>query len=133
MERLSDETLDSAINVYEYTVQILDKSKDENYCTALDKVTIKFLQELKEYRMLEEKGLIVKMPYPIHTKKLYFCDKENGEIVELNLDTFETNKLKYSDELIYIIDGYEFSFSDFGKIVFLSKYEAEQALKRLES
>lgn len=64
MERLNNETLKSAISVYETTVKAIEEHgiDDPDYCPALDKSTLSFLKELKEYREAE------KPVKPIHTR-----------------------------------------------------------------
>ena len=61
MERLPIEVLDNSISVYKTTLEAFE-GKDTDYCPSLDRVTVQFLEELKEYRRLEEQGLIVKIP-----------------------------------------------------------------------
>ena len=64
MERLTNETLDNAIDVYETTLAVCDNGllADEDYNPMLDRCTLSFLKELKEYRKMEEQGLILKLP-----------------------------------------------------------------------
>ena len=60
MERLPTKTLENAIKVYETTLKIM--GDDYEYCNGvLDKVTVGFLKELKEYRDTEEQGLLVRV------------------------------------------------------------------------
>lgn len=92
--------------------------------------------KLKDYEDLEEQGRLVKLPckvgdtlYSALGEKVlksevisvkYHCEAENHgvfirERIIIDTDDFET----------------EINFSDIGKTVFLTKEEAEQALKRM--
>lgn len=64
MERLSNKTLENAINVYETTIKACEgyEYDDDAYNPILDKVIVEFLKELQEYRSLEEQGLLLKLP-----------------------------------------------------------------------
>lgn len=48
--RLPDETLENAINVYKNTVEACKNVEEEDYCPTLDIVTIRLLEELQQYR-----------------------------------------------------------------------------------
>ena len=50
MNRLPMETLKNAIGVYKNTLAVCKELADEDYSPALDKATLSFLEELKEYR-----------------------------------------------------------------------------------
>ena len=60
MDRLSNEVLEKAIGVYKTTIEAVKDINDEDYCSALDKATLSFLEELKAYRDAEEKGLLAR-------------------------------------------------------------------------
>ena len=61
MSRLTNETLENAIKTYKTVVEACDGVGDDDYCPILDKVTVRLLEELKEYRKLEEQGLLLKL------------------------------------------------------------------------
>ena len=48
MDRMPNETLQNAIDVYKTSIKVIEESGDTDYCNALDKVTVNFLKELKE-------------------------------------------------------------------------------------
>ena len=50
MNRLPMESLNNAIGVYKTTLAVCSELADEDYSPALDKATLSFLEELKEYR-----------------------------------------------------------------------------------
>ena len=102
-------------------------------CAGEHEQLAEWLEELKEYRDLEEQGLLLKLPYNIaNCGKIYFVDENDLEIYELLADKIEIYKMMISEKFVYTIDSFEFFYEDFGKIVFLTKEEAEKALKRLE-
>lgn len=102
------------------------------------------LQELKEYRGLEEQGLLLKLPCPIGTRvykirEVYECDFNYNS--ELCPKVFE---LEYEDEFFcehyrfsrYGLSKVEFNFDMLDEVnitIFLTKEEAEKALERLRS
>lgn len=51
-ERLPNETLENAIGVYETVVEATKDVDDEDYSPVFDKVTIRFLKELQQYRAI---------------------------------------------------------------------------------
>lgn len=99
-------------------------------------------EKLKEYEDAEEDGLLLRLPCRVGDT-LYMpweydermgvavmavykiCINEHGFFVETDLDSDDDGFL---EEYNY---G-EFSFSDFGKTVFLTKAEAEQALAKMK-
>ena len=100
-------------------------------------LTTRILQELKEYRDLEEQGLLLKLPCKIGDTVYQLINSHIYEykVIGICFDIFQ-NKWMY--EVAYQI-GLEWfktmcDFDAFGKskTVFLTKEEAEKALKRLE-
>lgn len=88
---------------------------------------------LREYKELEEQGLLLKLPYNIANHGIvYFVDEKDLEIYQLRSNKIEISKMMISNEFYYTIDSFDFSYEDFGKTVFLTREEAEQELKRLE-
>ena len=88
--------------------------------------------ELKLYKDAEEQGLLLRLPYPLGTKKLYWACEYDCEIYTLDALNLSPRKNDISGTTIYIIDDYEFGEDDFGKILFLTKEEAEQALAKMD-
>ena len=74
-------TLDEAI---QHAKEVANKEKcnllkvGDDYiyseCAMEHEQLAQWLEELKEYKELEEKGLLLKLPYPLGTKKLYLID-----------------------------------------------------------
>ena len=98
-----------------------------------------WLEELKEYKQLEEQGLLLKLPCKVGDI-IYEVD----EAILLD-DVIEPIKCKVTYILlkteihidVEVIEGhgigstYTFKVEDFGKTVFLTKEEAEEKLKEL--
>ena len=89
-----------------------------------------WLNELKQYKDLEEQGLLLRLPCPIGTtvyNTTWWDDVT--EKVKVNGKTFyrTVHKHKVSKSTFSLLDIY-----DFGKTVFLTKKEAEQKLKEME-
>ena len=64
MERLPMETLESIIGIQKTTLEAFEKhgSEDSDYCPAYDKAVFMLLEELKQYRIAEEQGLLLRLP-----------------------------------------------------------------------
>ena len=90
-----------------------------------------YLEELKRYRDLEEQGLLLRLPCPIGTTvyNTTWWDYVE-EKVKVDGKTFyrTVHKHKVSKSIFSLLD-----VKDFGKTVFLTKAEAEQKLKEIES
>lgn len=94
----------------------------------------KVLARLGEYENAEEWGLLVRLPYdPLNHDVIYYVDEDESEIYRLTADCIEISKMMISKRFVLTIDGFDFFLEDFGKIVFLTREEAEQALKERES
>ena len=90
-----------------------------------------WLNELKQYKDLEEQGLLLRLPCPIGTtvyNTTWWDDVT--EKVDVDGKTFYRTvpKHKVSKSTFSLVDIY-----DFGKTVFLTQAEAEQKLKEMES
>ena len=90
-----------------------------------------YLEELKRYRDLEEQGLLLRLPCPIGTtvyNTTWWDDVQ--EKVKVDGKTFyrTVHKHKVSKSTFSLLD-----VKDFGKTVFLTKAEAEQKIKEIES
>ena len=89
------------------------------------------VERLAEYEDLEEQGLLLRLPCPIGTivyNTTWWDDIT--EKVDVDGKTFyrTVHKHKVSKSTFSLVDIY-----DFGKTVFLTKSEAEQKLKEMES
>lgn len=137
MERLTARNnfvLDNAINAYEHTAD-----------SALDRATLDFLKELREYRKSEEQGLLLRLPckegstvYVIKSRYTE-CTREQQEFDEYSCQGCEwldcdSHKEYYIHTNKSVTLEWILRYSkDIGKTVFLATEEAEQALKRMES
>ena len=88
-------------------------------------------EKLADYEDAEEQGLLLRLPLPIGTtvyKTTWWDDVQ--EKVKVDGKTFyrTVHKHKVSKSTFSLLDIY-----DFGKTVFLTKAEAEQKLKEMES
>lgn len=94
--------------------------------------TKRIIERLTEYEDLEEKGLMARLPVPIGTT-VYEFEPLNKTVKECTARTI----IKYTmyDDSIWFnfADGYMKDIKDFGKTVFLTREEAEQKLKEMES
>jgi hypothetical protein len=114
-----------------------DISAATSICTTSGELMI-LLEELQRYRDLQKKGLsskascLVKLPYPLGTKNLYFVDGTDEEIYILDSEKIELQLEPKSRTILYTIDCFDFYAEDFGKTVFLEKPDAEQALAKLK-
>lgn len=98
-------------------------------CAEEHEQLAKWLEQLKEYQQLEEQGLLTRLPYPLGTKYIYFVDEEDMGVYELDAEKIEVSMMPISKKVLYTIDCFEILFEDFGKIVFLTREEAEAKLK----
>ena len=154
MERLTiDEAIEHAKEVAQekYNEGFLCHANpnDENLdgcikCAKEHEQLAEWLEELKEYKRLEEQGLLLKLPCKVGDTVYYISEKieKQGKkkvsvpIVDKGIVdniTFGSTMIPQitvcNNENIWItFDGVE----DFGKTVFLTQAEAEEALKRME-
>ena len=96
-----------------------------------DYPTRRIIERLAEYEDLEEQGLLLRLPCPIGTtvyNTTWWDDVT--EKVDVDGKTFyrTVHKHKVSKSTFSLIHIY-----DFGKTVFLTRAEAEQKLKEMES
>ena len=127
----------------------LDYSINEDFCKETMKMMREFIghashrldceesrvknlkKKLKEYEDLEEQGLLLRLPCKVGTtvdNTTWWDDVT--EKVKVGGKTFyrTVHKHKVSKSTFSLLDIY-----DFGKTVFLTKEEAEQKLKEMES
>ena len=96
-----------------------------------DYPTRRIIEKLAEYEDLEKRGLLLRLPCSIGTtvyNTTWWDDVQ--EKVKVDGKTFyrTVHKHKVSKSTFSLLDIY-----DFGKTVFLTKAEAEQKLKEMES
>ena len=95
-----------------------------------------YIEQLKEYEDLEEQGLLLRLScnvgdtvYCIEDKKIWDCIVDKVTISRTNGVWFEVKTPKSMPD----ISAIEYTENAFGKTVFLTKSEAEQKLKEMES
>ena len=93
-------------------------------------------ERLKEYEDLEEQGLLLRLScnvgdtvYCIEDKKIWDCIVDKVTISRINGVWIEVKAPKSMPD----ISAIEYTENAFGKTVFLTKSEAEQKLKEMES
>lgn len=126
MERLearNNFVLDNAINAYEHTAD-----------SALDRCTLDFLKELRDYRDAEEQGLLLRFPCKVGSTLYQPISNRINEYKVIGL-FFDITRNEWMYEVAYQI-GLEWykttcDFDNINKTVFLTKEEAEQALKQM--
>ena len=90
------------------------------------------LNRLAEYEDLEEQGLLLRLPVPIGTT-VYEFEPLNKTVKEYTARTIVKYTV-YDDSIWFnFADGYMKNIEDFGETVFLTREEAEQKLKEMES
>ena len=87
--------------------------------------TIKALEEVREYRKLEEQGLLIRLPCKVGDT-VYEASHFWNSVIERNVAFVVICK-----NSIYVKNGCGDSF-EFGEEVFLTKEEAEAALERMK-
>lgn len=81
------------------------------------------LRELKEYKDLEEQGLLLKLPYPVGTA-IYFTFANQG-VVRDRIRRWQTN----NKGLLFCSKGSTYTVDAIGKVMFLTKEEAERKME----
>ena len=89
-------------------------------------------EKLKRDEDAEEQGLRLRLPYPLGTEYIYFVDEKDMDVYELDAKKIEVSMMPISKKVLYTVDCFEILFEDFGKIVFLTREEAEAKLKEME-
>ena len=124
MERLELKTIENIINTHKTVVEAFENSKikDEDYCSTLDKCIIRGMEELKQYRIAEEQGLLLRLPCKVGDTvyKLWYANNIPYKVQAVTLRTLYGIVAMMED-------------GTFGKTVFLTKEEAEEALLRMEN
>ena len=102
----------------------------------------KLYKHLAEYEDLEEQGLLLKLPCKVGTTvyvidTIYECDNDYMDCIMEFPDRYQCErgfKCEYEHEkLVVRPESFDFKMlNNFNKTVFLTKEEAEKALKRLE-
>lgn len=113
--------------LYDFSNEIVSECKEHS-----DRVKLA-VKKLAEYEDLEEQGLLVKLPCKVgDTVYPIYYDYETDAYAIGKYIIYEIGI--FSNEICFKREGKPaFKYSDFGKYVFLTKEEAEQALKDMES
>ena len=144
--RKSDIEADDCLKCDEYCDMVVKECKDTDY--PCDKCAIqKAFDKLAEYEDLEEQGLLLKLPCKIGDTVYQIPSKANYDLNVLH-GYYEHNRVYHQKVSKIVLDGeYWYLECDkdreygtgricldrfFGETWFLTKEEAEQALKRLE-
>lgn len=92
------------------------------FCTSVPQKYCDMAKELKEYKDLEEQGKLLKLPCAVgDTVYTIYSDEDGSFIEEPKVEEVSTHRVW--------IDSRYFDYDDFGKTVFLTREEAEAALK----
>ena len=119
MSRLTNKKLDMLIDLHQD--KYLENIIDYNVSLAV--------KELKEYRDLEEQGLLLKLPCKVGDKA-YYVNK--GHIDEVEIDSFVLNINLFVNVSYYIgCERFGKTLTPY-KTLFFTKEEAEQELKEME-
>ena len=90
------------------------------------------LKKLQEYEDAEEQGLLLRFPVPIGTTVYKFEPLAKG--TKRYIETTVTRYEIFGDSIWFTFaNGLGRNIEDFGKYVFITKAEAEQKLKEMES
>lgn len=109
-------------------ITITQLAKDGRY-KALEEIA----ERLANREQAEEQGFLLRLPYPLETEYIYFVDEKDMDVYELDAKKIEVSMMPISKKILYTVDYIEILFEDFGKIVFLTREEAEAKLKEMES
>ena len=105
------------------------RTEDWENCKTIDDV----IEKLAEYEDLEEQGKLIKLPCKVGDI-VYKVNKASKKVSQHRVIKFEIEKedLYYTMQIWF--ENYNFCFlNHFGETVFLTKSEAEQKLKKMES
>lgn len=100
----------------------------------VDRLYVKKYKELTEYQHLEEQGKLLRLPCAVGDKLFVINKNRNNLITEENVYDVQYRGEKYEkgQRFFMNIGALAYFEMDFGKTVFLTKEEAEAALKGLE-
>ena len=123
MDRLIDRQMDNIEKAYE---SIPMGGKLEFSKSAIESI-YQVLKELKEYKDLEDNGLLIKLPYPIGTPLFIPCKKQG--VKQDYIRRWQTN----NKGLMFCSNGSFYVVDAIGKTVFLTREEAELKLKEIQN
>ena len=123
MDRLIDRQMDNIEKAYE---SIPMGGKLEFSKSAIEGL-YQVLKELKEYKDLEDNGLLIKLPHPIGTPLFIPCKKQG--VKQDHIRRWQTN----NKGLMFCSNGSFYVVDAIGKTVFLTREEAELKLKEIQN
>lgn len=123
MERLIDRQMDNIEKAYE---SIPMGGKLEFSKSAIESI-YQVLKELKEYKDLEDNGLLIKLPHSIGTPLFIPCKKQG--VKQDHIRRWQTN----NKGLMFCSNGSFYVVDAIGKSVFLTREEAELKLKEIQN
>lgn len=131
MNRLTKRTICGTANLaYPESCYFKSGAKDQIAVSAYRQQAI---ERLAEYEDMEEQGLLVRLPCKARDMVWIKGDKFPAEIEEIRItdDGIYFSYVEYDRgyEETEVWDNDEFTLSDFGKTVFLTRKEAEKALE----
>ena len=121
MDRLIDRQMDNIEKAYD---NIPMGGKLEFSKSAIESI-YQVLKELKEYKDLEDNGLLIKLPHPIGTPLFIPCKKQG--VKQDHIRRWQTN----NKGLMFCSNGSFYVVDAIGKTVFLTREEAELKLKEM--
>lgn len=95
--------------------------------TKLEKVTIQLLEELKQYRDLEEQGLLFRLPCKVGDTVYRLVPKTYRKISQIKIVRFVVDENGFG---FIGHGGLYHSCKEIGKTVFLTQSEAEEELEK---
>ncbi len=143
MERLTEKFKDESYCISDIRVIRKETFYEDMECShGYDLYIGKAIDKLAEYENLEEQGKLLKLPVAVGDAVYHLCTFENGEseIIEMKVGCVEPcGSIRQHKGVCEIWNVYAetdctkayFRFSDFNKTVFLTREEAEAALKEL--
>lgn len=130
MERLELKTIENIIKTHRTVVEVLENEEiDDDYDLSLDKCIIRGMEELKQYRIAEEQGLLLRLPCKVGDtvySVISFNNCNKGKCTD------ETRKFCYGCENLkreYFVREVNFQISmieTIGETVFLTREQAEK-------
>lgn len=94
--------------------------------------------KLREYEIAEEQGLLLRLPCKVgdNVYKIWSCGKNGKSVAEFRISHIDIDDLQNIEFAFISTKNISTSYwfckiGDFGKTVFLTKEEAEQALKQM--
>ncbi len=115
------------------TLKELKELKENGAFTGLELTKLAIMQkELKEYKDLEEQGLLVRLPCKVGDD--LYCIV-NGEVKKLKVHSFGVPDFEITDIEFKYVDGFKIVrfVGEVGKTVFLTREEAEKKLEEMKN